>query len=149
MFEFLTKDIIEEIAEFTRLLELLRELSQDLLLVEELALVAVLEVLRDPLAHVPRQLPVSHVLLHLLHLLAVLPPRRVQALDQVGRVAQEHGVARGAAVCVARAPFSQVMNYGPDPTEFDPEMRLKTKKIQPFHCKFSSILAGHPAMLEY
>ena len=75
MFEFLTKDIIEEIAEFTRLLELLRELSQDLLLVEELALVAVLEVLCDPLPHVPRKLPVTHVLLNLLHLLTVLPPR--------------------------------------------------------------------------
>ena len=43
----------------TCLLELLRELAEDLLLVEELALVAVLKVLRDPLPHVPWQLPVN------------------------------------------------------------------------------------------
>ena len=44
---------------FTCLLELLRELSEDLLLVEELALVAMLEVLRDPLPHVTWQLPIN------------------------------------------------------------------------------------------
>ena len=36
-----------------------RELAQDRLLVEELALVAVLEVLRDPLPHVTWQLPAN------------------------------------------------------------------------------------------
>ena len=44
---------------FTCLLELLRQLAEDLLLVEELALVAVLEVLRDPLPHVTWQLPIN------------------------------------------------------------------------------------------
>ena len=48
--------------------ELLRELAQDGLLVEELALVAVLKILGDLLAHVARQLAVRHVLLHLLQL---------------------------------------------------------------------------------
>ena len=46
-----------------------RELAQDRLLVEELALVAVLEVLRDTVPCVRRKFPVGHVLLHLLHFL--------------------------------------------------------------------------------
>ena len=50
--------------------------------------------------------PVSHVLLDLLDLLAVLPARRVQRLDQVRRVPQEHGVARRAAA--GEVPFNQV-----------------------------------------
>ena len=46
-----------------------RELAQDRLLVEELALVAVLEVLRDTVPCVRGKLPVGHVLLNLLRFL--------------------------------------------------------------------------------
>ena len=46
-----------------------RELAQDRLLVEELALVAVLEVFRDTVPCVRRKFPVGHVLLHLLRFL--------------------------------------------------------------------------------
>ena len=48
-----------------------RELAQDRLLVEELALVAVLEVLRDTVPCVRRKLPVGHVLLDLLRFLPI------------------------------------------------------------------------------
>lgn len=48
--------------------EFLAQLAQNAVLVEELALVAVLEVFGDALPHVARQLPVRHVLLHLFHL---------------------------------------------------------------------------------
>lgn len=52
----------------TYLSQLLGQFAQDDLLIEELALVAVLEVLRYPRPQLPRQLAVGHVLLHLLQL---------------------------------------------------------------------------------
>lgn len=72
------------------------ELTQDAVLVEHLALVAVLIVVVDLLAEVGRQLVEGHVLLHLLVLLLVLAPRRAQRLDEGGGVIDEHGVAGGA-----------------------------------------------------
>ncbi|KAH9400592.1 hypothetical protein TYRP_002160 [Tyrophagus putrescentiae] len=78
------------------LTEALRELVQNHLLIEELALVAVLKVVADADAQVSRQLSVAHVLLHLFELLAVLPTTAVQRLYQIGGVAEEEGVAGGA-----------------------------------------------------
>ena len=52
--------------------EILRQFSQNRFLVEELALVSVFEVFRYLVASLPRQLPVRHVLLHLLQLQAQL-----------------------------------------------------------------------------
>lgn len=48
--------------------EFLAQLAQNAILVEELALVAMLKVLGDALSHVTRQLPVRHILFHLFNL---------------------------------------------------------------------------------
>lgn len=48
--------------------QFLRELAKDTILVEELALVPVLEVLRYPLTHLPWKLSVRHVFFNLFHL---------------------------------------------------------------------------------
>ena len=56
-----------------------RELAEDRLLVEELALVAVLEVLRDTVPCVRRKFPVGHVLLDLLRF---LPTDITRVLDR-------------------------------------------------------------------
>ena len=49
-------------------MQTLVEFRQNAGLVKHLALIPVFVVVRDPLAQTPRQLPVDHVLLHLLEL---------------------------------------------------------------------------------
>jgi len=93
---FILKAIIKQ-SGLLYLFQFLREFPEDFVLVEELALITMLEVFGDALAHLTWQLTVSHVLLHLFNFLAVLATGGVQALDEVGGVTQKHGITSGTA----------------------------------------------------
>ncbi len=77
--------------------ELLRKFAENFVLVEEFSLISMLEILCDSLSHFSGQFSVGHVLFHLLDFFAVLTPGRIEALDEIRGVSEEHGVTRGAA----------------------------------------------------